>query len=63
MTFAWGPGPFADVHRPPDADEFEGINPAEICSWWVIQSIHGAIGSEFDGRIGNHDEAPRRVKR
>ena len=36
MTLAWGPGPLADVHSPPDADEFESFDPAKVAFGRVV---------------------------
>ena len=49
------PGPFADIHGPPDADKFESFDPAKILFGRVIEGIHGAISGEFETRVSNHD--------
>lgn len=57
------PCPLADVHSPPNADEFESLDPAKIVGGWVVQNVHDAVGGELDGGIGDHDETPRGFER
>ena len=62
MTFAGGPSPFADIHGPPDAEEFERFDPTKILEWRVVKGIDKAVFSELEAGIGNHDQTPRGVK-
>ncbi len=63
MSFAGSPSPFANVHGPPDAEEFEWLDPTEILVGRVVQCVNKAIFGEFEAGVGNHDEAPRGVER
>ena len=60
---AGSPSPFADKHGPPNAEEFERLDPREIRARWVVEIEHDVVFGEADRRAGNHHHAPGGVER
>ena len=63
MSFTWRPGPFANIHGPPDTNELKSFNPAKIVGRRVVEGVNQAVSSELNSRISQHDEAPRGAER